>query len=226
VWVTIPEGLRREEIVEEFIKGLGKKGKEADDFRREFLMLSESEEGFLFPDTYLFPKTATAELVVNKMKKTFNKKLGNLEPDIKRSNYTLSQIVTLASIIERETVTDKERPIVAGILFKRLEAGWPLQADAAVQYAVASAKCKTQNTKCKWWPKLTRQDLEIDSLYNTYKYRGLPPGPIANPGLSSIKAAVYPKESPYWFYLHGGDGSIRFASDVEEHNKNVEKYLR
>jgi UPF0755 protein len=190
-------------------------------------MVSEEEEGFLFPDTYLFPKTASAELVVNKMKQTFNKKLSNkIKSDIKGSNYTLSQMVTLASIVERETVTDEERPIVAGILFKRLEAGWPLQADAAVQYAKANAKCQKAKVECKWWPKLTRQDLEIDSLYNTYKYRGLPPGPIANPGLSSIKAVVYPKESPYWFYLHEGDGSIHFASNLEEHNNNIEKYLK
>ncbi|MBI4033134.1 MAG: endolytic transglycosylase MltG, partial [Candidatus Blackburnbacteria bacterium] len=142
--------------------------------------------------------------------------------------------VTLASIVERETLTDEERPIVAGILLKRLEAGWPLQADATLQYAIASVNCTlrketsaAQSVKCEdWWPIPSSEDKKIKSLYNTYLNRGLPPGPIANPGLSSIKAVVSPQDSPYWFYLHDGNGKIHYAKTSEEHAENIRKYLQ
>jgi UPF0755 protein len=226
VWVTIPEGLRREEVVEKFIAGLEIQ-EDTESFRQEFLSESAGKEGFLFPDTYLFPKTTKASLVVSKMLSTFNEKLDDgLQERINESGYSLLEIVILASIVERETGGDAERPLVAGILLKRLEAGWSLQADAALQYAVANSKLKTQNSKLdNWWPVLTREDLEIDSAFNTYKFAGLPPAPIASPGLSSIKAVVYPEESPYWFYLHDGEGNVHFAETLEEHNENIRMYL-
>ena len=99
-----------------------------------------------------------------------------------------------------------------------------LQADATVQYAVASKKC-VPGIECNWWPILTKQDLTIDSLYNTYKYRGLPPTPIANPGLSSIKAAIFPEKTEYFYYLHDPSGKIHYAKTLDEHNANVRKYL-
>lgn len=226
VWVTIPEGLRREEIVERFIVGLGKEENEAIEFRKEFLQVSEKKEGFLFPDTYLFPRTASASAVIAKMTSTFNSKTAPLTDERTMFNgLSLNEVITLASIVERETITNEERPIVAGILLKRLKANWPLQADAAVQYAVASRNCKNQMTNCEWWPILTREDLEINSPYNTYKFTGLPPFPIANPGLSSIKAAIFPEESPYWYYIHGKEGRIYYAKTLQEHNANIRKYL-
>jgi UPF0755 protein len=226
LWVTIPEGLRREEIAERFIKGLEKEGSEAIDFRQEFLTESVGKEGFLFPDTYLFPKTASASAVVNKLFITFDQKIDDqMQKDINKSSYTLSQIMTLASIIERETKTTEERPIVSGLFYKRLEVGWPLQADATLQYAIANENCNLKIENCSWWMQLTKEDLEINSRYNTYKFAGLPPGPIANPGLSSIKAAIYPQESSYWFYLHDPQGKIHYARTIEEHNENIRKYL-
>ncbi|MEJ2347990.1 MAG: endolytic transglycosylase MltG, partial [Patescibacteria group bacterium] len=143
---------------------------------------------------------------------------------INNSGYNLNQIITLASLLERETITNEERPVVAGILWKRVEAGWPLQVDAAVQYAIATADCQGK-IECEWWPILTKEDLAINSSYNTYKYPGLPPAPIASPGLSSIKAAIFPEDSPYWFYLHDADGEIHYAETLEEHNANVSRYL-
>ena len=227
VWVTIPEGLRREEVVERFIKGLEKEGAEAAEFRDEFLSESFGEEGFLFPDTYLFPKAASASAVVRKLLTTFNEKLNDqMLEDINQSGYRLSQIITLASIIERETKTDEERPIVAGILLKRLDIGMGLQADATVQYAVASENCQVKREGCQWWPNITAADLKIDSLYNTYRYRGLPPAPIANPGLSSIRAAIYPESSDYLYYLHDSSGRIHYARTLGEHNENVRRFLR
>lgn len=224
LWVTIPEGLRREEIVEKVISDLQMKPTQANTFRQEFLGLTEGNEGYLFPDTYLFPKDVEAPVVVNKLKATFVQRTASLEKDIDDSRLTLNQIVTLASIIERETITDSERPIVAGLLLKRLDEDWPLQADASVQYAVASNNCQGQ-VKCEWWPILTFDDLQTNSSFNTYKFNDLPPAPIASPGLSSIKAAVNPQESAYWFYIHDSEGNIHFAETIGEHNSNIRKYL-
>lgn len=239
LWVTIPEGLRREEVVNEFIVDLEMNSAQAAEFREQFLALSEGKEGFLFPDTYLFPRDADASVVVRKMSDTFNEKIeGAITEGVEESKYSINQIITMASIIERESRKNTERPAVSGILWKRLEAdGWLLQADATVQYAVANKNCpsgsetlrgqrQNSNVKCNnWWPILTKEDLEIDSSYNSYKYKLLPPTPIANPGLSSIKAAVFPEETSYWFYIHDQEGEIHFAETITEHNLNVRRHL-
>ncbi|RLC32978.1 endolytic transglycosylase MltG [Candidatus Woesebacteria bacterium] len=224
-WVTIPEGLRREEVVEKYITVLKRDEADAEVFRQDFLALTSGKEGFLFPDTYLYPKTVSASIVVNKMLSTFDSKISTqMEADISASEYTLEQVITLASIIERETRKDEERPIVAGILFNRLDIGMGLQTDATVQYALATTECRA-GTTCNWWPILTRDDMSINSSYNTYKYAGLPPAPIANPSLSSISAVIYPTASSYLYYLHDGDGEIHYAKTLVGHNENIRKYL-
>lgn len=220
IWVTIPEGLRREEIAEKFATSFGK----GEEFRNEFIVESEGLEGYLFPDTYLFPKTASASSVVTKMRSTFDKKTADLQEKIDSGSLSLNQVVTLASIVEREAKFADERPIVAGILLNRLNIGMGLQVDATVQYAVASKSCGS-SASCEWWPILTRDDLEIASSYNTYRFRGLPPAPIASPGLSSIKAAVEPEPSDYLYYLHDSKGQAHYAETLEEHNENIRKYL-
>lgn len=227
IWVTIPEGLRREEISERFIKALGKSSEEAKKFGNEFIALTKNEEGFLFPDTYLFPQTASASAVVNKLTQTFNKKVDSkLLDEIDKSSYSLEEVITVASLIERETRNDLEKPLVAGIIYKRLQAGWPLQIDASVQYAVSSKKCSQNYEDCNWWPSLTKEDIQINSGFNTYKNTSLPSQPISNPGLSSIKAAIYPEISNYWFYLHDSNGVIHYAETIEQHNSNIANYLR
>lgn len=219
LWVTIPEGLRREEIALRFAKGLDRD----TTFTSEFLEASKGQEGKLFPDTYLFPKDASASAVVNKMVRTFVSKTSDLTA---AKGLSFDERLVLASIIERETKTAEERPIVAGVLINRLNIGMALQVDAAVQYAVASAKNKNQITEAKWWEPLTKDDLAINSPYNTYKFPGLPPGPIASPGLSSIKAAFNPAETDYMYYIHDTSGGIHFAKTLAEHNSNISKYLR
>ena len=103
---------------------------------------------------------------------------------------------------------------------------WPLQADATVQYAVADVQCLISNAQCNWWPQnLTRQNLQIDSPYNTYKFKGLPPGPICNPGLASIKAVIEYQKTPYWFYLSDLQGRTHYAETIEGHNANIARYL-
>ena len=211
IWVTIPEGLRREEIAGKFTSALGKDTV----FTDEFLQISKEKEGYLFPDTYLFPLDISATAVVKKMTDTFAEKTFDLIP--KGSSLTFSEVVTMASLIERETKTDAERPIVAGIILNRIRIGMALQVDASVQYAVGTSK--------DWWPILSLADLKINSPYNTYKFQGLPPGPIANPGLSSLKASFAPTANDYWYYIHDSTGLIHYAKTLAEHNANIAKYL-
>lgn len=231
IWVTYPEGLRREEMAIKTIKLLGLETDKADAFWEEFINSSQDKEGFLFPDTYLFSKDITARKVVGKLNSTFDQKITDeMISDSKKTGLVFNEVITLASILERETRTDEERPIVAGILLKRLDAGWPLQADATLQYLVGSQKCGGEDLKsvldCPFWQVPTVEDKKIKSGFNTYQNRGLPPRPIASPGLSSIKAVIYPQESPYWFYLHDKEGKIRYAKTDEKHAENISRYLK
>jgi UPF0755 protein len=219
VKVTIPEGLRREEIAAKFTKSLDQN----DSFVGEFLNDSQGDEGYLFPDTYLVANNATPGAVIAKMKANFDSKVDSLVSQ--NSNLTKPQLIILASLIERETKTGDERPIVAGILINRLNAGWPLQIDATVQYAVAGNRCKFSVLNCSWWEPLASADLAINSPYNTYENTGLPPSPIANPGLSAIKAAYDPAATDYFYYLHDPSGQIHYAKALEEQNANIKKYL-
>jgi UPF0755 protein len=220
LWVTVPEGLRREEIIQRFANGLDKD----QDYVDEFLLLSKNDEGYLFPDTYLVPKDITAQKTYQLLLSTFEQKTKDLLPA--KDGLTDRQVVILASLIERETRSDSERPVVAGIILNRLNASWPLQVDATLQYTITNEKLKNKNSKVDtYWGDITKADLEINSPYNTYKSTGLPPTPICSPGLLSLEAAANPQTSDYWFYLHGADGQIHYAKTLEEHNANVRKYL-
>ncbi|MDO8503666.1 MAG: endolytic transglycosylase MltG [bacterium] len=226
LWVTYPEGIRREEIALRTISTLGLKGDQAQIFWDEFIVSSEDHEGYLFPDTYLFARDISALKVVNKLKSTFKVKT----TEVKSGSLTLEQIVNLASIVERETITDEEKPIVAGILTNRLNIGMALQADATLQYVTGTRRCGGQTLvemlSCQWWVPPTVQDKEIVSSYSTYGRRGLPQGPIGNPGLKSIEAAANSTDSPYLYYLHDAAGKIHYARTLDEHNENITKYLR
>lgn len=212
-WVTTLEGWRSEEIA-------GKLNKDLDIPDGEFLRYAR--EGYMFPDTYLIPRTATPAAIAKLFLDTFAKKVtAQMREDAQKTGLTFDQVITLASIVEREGVTNEDRPIIAGILLKRLKVGWPLQADATLQYALGY-----QPEQKSWWKKgVDSEDKRIASPYNTYKNPGLPPAPIANPGLASIKAVIYPVDTPYWFYLHDDKGVAHFAKTIEEHNENIAKYL-
>ena len=211
VWVTIPEGLRVEEIGQILNSKLGIA-------ESEFLKISK--EGYMFPDTYLIQKSATAADIAKIMRDNFEKRLSSdLEQILKTGG--LEQTIILASIVEREAKFDTDRPVVAGILQKRLKAGVSLGADATVQYATGY-----QESEQSWWKKtLTEADLEINSPYNTRKFAGLPPGPICNPGLSSIRAVSAPKTSDFFYYLSDKDGKMHYAATLSEHIENIRKYL-
>lgn len=200
ILVTIPEGYRREEVAAKFKSMLLKD----DAFYKEFINLTAGKEGYLFPESYLFLKEASASQIVNRMIKTFDSKV---------TDVTYKQLI-VASLLERETFSDSEKPIVAGIIYKRLENDWPLQIDATLQYIKGD------------WKPVYSEDKELNSPFNTYKNLGLPPSPICNPSLSSIEAAINPEESEYWYYIHDNDAKIHFAKTLEEHNANIVKYLK
>lgn len=173
-------------------------------------------EGYLFPDTYRVYKTVTAEQVVDVMIQTLTKRITReMAEEIDSQGKTFHEIMTMASIIEKEVISDKDRRIVSGILWKRIDAGMALQVDSTVNYITGNSR-----------PGVLIDETKIDNRFNTYKYRGLPPGPIANPSLSSIQAAIYPTDSEYWFYLSKPDGETVFSENFEAHVNAKNKYLK
>lgn len=230
LWVTYPEGFRREQIAARTISTLQIPDEDAQVFWQEFLNQTQGLEGRLFPDTYLFARDVSAETVVEKLLLTFEARFTDeMAKDSRAAGLGMDEVVILASIVERETKTDQERPVVAGILIKRLRNGWPLQADATLQYLIGGENCVDQDRidlDCDWWPAPSAQDRNRRSAYNTYLFPGLPPGPIANPGLASLEAVIYPEDSPYWFYLHDAEGKIHYAKTIEEHEENIGRFLR
>lgn len=227
VWVTIPEGFRREEIGQKLVLTLELSPDKKENFLKDFAALTQGREGFLFPDTYLFFKNASASAVVGRLTDNFNEKVDEeIVTQAKIQGLTKEELITLASVVERETLTDQERPIVAGILLKRLDIGMALQADATLQFAISNFKCQISNFQCEWWPTVISENKTIKSPYNTYTNLGLPPGPIANPGLASIKAVANPEDSPYLYYLHDKEGKIHYAQTLEEHGENIKRYLQ
>lgn len=213
-WVTVLEGWRVEEIATKLAKDL-------DIPEHEFLLYAK--EGYMFPDTYLIPREATAAAVASMFADTFTEKFDqSLQAQAAQKGLTTEQVVTLASIVEREGHTDQDRPLIASVLLNRLKKKYPLQTDATVQYALGY-----QPYEKSWWKKsLTLDDLKLVSPYNTYINVGLPPHPIANPGLASLKAVVSAPDTEYFYYLHDAQGGAHFAVTLEEHNANVSKYIK
>lgn len=219
--VTLIEGWRREQIAQAIVDAFSRDNKDYSFDAEQFRALSAPLEGQLFPDTYSFPKDVTAQEVIDILTARFRDQTVTL---LNQSGLTDAEALVLASLVEREALTDAERPIVAGILLKRLNQGWPLQVDATLQYAKATATCRLLT--CDWWPKnITKADLAKPSPFNTYLNPGLPPSPIANPSLASLKAAYDPSPTAFYFYLHDPSGNIRYAKTIEEHNANVSRYL-
>jgi UPF0755 protein len=174
-------------------------------------------EGYLFPDTYRFASGTDEGAIVDELVATFRRRYRErLEALLERNG--LRQLVTLASVVEKEAQIDAERPLIAGVYAHRLRRGMPLQADPTVIYALLLLD--------RWDGNLRRPDLQVDSPYNTYRYRGLPPGPICSPGLASLEAAAAPADTPYLYFVSRNDGSHVFAATLAEHNRNVERWQR
>lgn len=209
VVVFIPEGSSIKEIAVILEKSLPSFDKE------KFLVEAKGKEGYLFPDTYHFTPNIKPNAVIEAMEKNFNDKIANLNDKIKAFGKPLKEAMIMASLLEEEARKLETKQIIAGILWKRLKMGMPLQVDSSFQYV------NGKNTFT-----LTLDDLKIDSPYNTYLYKGLPPTPISNPGLDSILAAVTPTESKYLFFLTDKNGIMHYAVTHAQHVANKEKYLR
>ena len=233
VSITIPEGKRAEEVAElleergisdgeEFLS-LVRAGSSAYGFlggRPEGA--SSSLEGYLFPETYRIPADYDAAAILDLLLATFGERFS---PEMRQAaadkGMTVHEVVTLASIVEREAVVPEERPIIASVYLNRLAQGMYLQSDPTVQYALGY-----QEDAGQWWkiPMSLEEDVVVDSPYNTYMYPGLPPGPLCSPGLASIEAVLEPAETPYLFFYSKFDGSHAFAETYEEHLRNQEQY--
>lgn len=212
-WITIPEGWRNEEIALELTQKLAIPESE---------FLKKSKEGYMFPDTYLVPKEASAAAVVDLFLGNFQKKIGpNIIEQAAKKGLNINQLITIASLVEREGKHDGDRPIIASVILNRLNIGMKLDIDATIQFALGY-----QSTEKTWWKKnLTLDDINLNSAYNTYNNPGLPPGPISNPGLESIMAVVDAPETDYLFYISDSQGEIHPAKTIEEHNVNISKFL-
>lgn len=208
--ITLYEGMSSSEMGKELSKKFNQFS--SDEFNK--IIKENNLEGKLFPDTYFFLPNIKAIDVVQIMERNFNKNISLVEKEIKESGKSLDEIITMASILEDEAKTSDSKKIISGILWKRLEIGMPLQVDAVFPYII------NKNTY-----QLTKDDLQIDSEYNTYRYKGLPPGPITNPGMDSIIAAISPNKTNYLFYLSDRQGNMYYATDFEGHKKNKILYL-
>ncbi|KKU92351.1 MAG: hypothetical protein UY21_C0002G0050 [Microgenomates group bacterium GW2011_GWA1_48_10] len=201
--ITIPEGWRTEQILEYLEKNSFAATQSAAVFARS--------EGYYFPDTYLVPKQITANQIFALMRDNFGQKVS--------FPVTREQLI-IASLVEREAKNTPDRPLVASVIYNRLQSGMALDIDATVQYAIGYTHSDG------WWKKeLTPSDIKFKSPYNTYQNPGLPPGPICNPGLSAIQAAINPATTDYYFYLSDKSGQMHYARTLSEHNQNIQKYL-
>jgi len=216
LWITFPEGIRREEIA----SSLSEYDLTSFD-EDEFLLQTVGMEGKLFPDTYLVPKEITTQTLISLMSNTFDKKIALFADDIEQSDYSVDELIVIASLLEREAKGLEQMKMVAGVIYKRLEMGMPLQVDATLQYAKGYNELTGS-----WWSTPLAVDKELDSRYNTYLNPGLPPAPICNPGFEALEAAVNPVFSDYLYYIHDSTGQIHFGKTLQEHNQNINNYLR
>lgn len=213
-WVTIVEGLRKEEIALKLTEQFS---------FSEINFIEQAKEGQLFPDTYRIPKAASVEAILKIMESNFQQKMAEARKQYPFEKRSDREVLILASLIEREAKFADDRRTVADIILKRVQNDWPLQLDATIQYGLGY-----QRKEKTWWKRdLTIEDLKVDNTYNTYERKGLPPAPICNPGLDSIKAALSANpKTPFWYYVSDKNGHIHAATTLEEHNENIRKFIQ
>jgi UPF0755 protein len=203
--VTFPEGFRVEDMFTILPSSI---------VASSSLSVAEYE-GYLFPDTYFISRNATLAEILTQLRATFDEKIAPYTEQISASGFTHDEVVILASLIEREAKDTESKRMISGILQNRLNQNMPLQVDAVFDYLLHKSSAE-----------LTLDDMKIDSPYNTYTHTGLPPAPIANPGLASIEAVLHPTLSEYFYYLTGTDGTFHYATTFDEHKKNKATYLK
>ncbi len=223
--VTIPEGYTAAEIVEVLVReGLGDRDRllavvhnGARLFEYDFLraLPTSSLEGYLYPDTYRIPRHLPPQKVIGLFLDRFAQIVHSRWRAQQGAGYSLHEVITIASLVEREARVPVERSLIAGVLYNRLRRGWRLEVDATVLYALGRHKAV-----------VTYEDLKVASPYNTYLYPGLPPGPIANPGLAAIEAGLVPAQTDYLFYVARPDGSHVFSKTFQEHLAAIQRYRK
>jgi UPF0755 protein len=220
-WVVVPEGLRKEQIGEILTSTFNWSNEELDKWNTEYTkMRIDYIEGTYFPDTYLIPVDEGGFKIAERMTRRFDEQFAPYISQFAQQNILWTTGIKLASIIQREAGGKDDMPLIAGIMWNRLNQDINLEIDATVQYARGKAEAG-------WWAPVTSEDIQnIDSPYNTYKYKGLPPFPISNPGIDAIEAVLHPAETDCLYYLHDSNRQIHCAKTLEEHQANIEKYLR
>lgn len=220
-WVVVPEGLRKEQIGETLASTFNWSDEELDKWNTEYTkMRIDYIEGTYFPDTYLIPVDEGGFKIAERMTRRFDEQFAPYISQFAQQNILWTTGLKLASIIQREAGGKDDMLLIAGILWNRLNQDMNLEIDATVQYARGKAEAG-------WWAPVTSLDIQnIDSPYNTYKNKGLPPFPISNPGIEAIEAVLYPAETDCLYYLHDSKRQIHCAKTFEEHQTNIEKYLR
>jgi UPF0755 protein len=212
-WVLVKPGLRREQTAEVMAEKMGW----TDDKKKDFL--ANAQEGYMFPDTYLINVDFSGKEAAEKLISNFNEKFDqSIINGLLANNIRNDTAIKIASLIQRESGGDSDKALIAGIIINRLNQGMRLQIDASIQYE--------KGVPGNWWPKITLADYKLDSEYNTYLIKRLPPTPICSPGLSSIKAVANPETTDCIFYLHDHDGNIHCSVTYSEHLQNIEEYLK
>jgi UPF0755 protein len=222
--ITIPEGLRIDEIAQLFQAAGLANATAFEQMARDATFVQQHElpgdtlEGFLFPETYQFqkhtPLAAILETMIAQYQKVFTPGLRERAAEF---GWNELQAITLASIVEKETGAPQERPLIASVFHNRLKQGWPLQTDPTVIYAVVRLRGSFNGN-------ITKADLNLDHPYNTYRHKGLPPGPICSPGAEAIQAVLYPENSPYLFFVSKNNGTHQFCQNLACHNRAVAQY--
>ena len=221
-YVLIPEGFTLRQIATRLGgEGVAQKDEalrlgDSASFAADLGVEAKSLEGYLFPDTYRFPRRLGARSVLSAMVGRFERAWRGLAPEAKAAKMSQAQVVILASIIQREAMLEAEMPLISAVYHNRLKRGMRLQADPTVIYGLGAA----------FDGDLTRSDLERDTPYNTYTRRGLPPGPICSPGLAALWAAIHPADKPFLYFVAKGDGHHQFSLNYAQHQKAVDKYQR
>ena len=220
-WVVIPEGLRKEQIGETLAKTFAWSNDELEKWNTEYTkMRIDYLEGTYFPDTYLIPVSEGGFDIAQRMTRRFDEKFAPYISQFAEQNILWTTGLKLASIIQREAGGKDDMLLIAGILWNRLNQGMNLEIDATVQYARGK-------TDAGWWAPIKSADItNIDSPYNTYKYKGLPPFPIASPGIEAIEAVLHPTETACLYYLHDNNRQIHCAKTFDEHKANIEIFLK
>jgi UPF0755 protein len=220
-WITIPEGLRKEEIGERFAEELHWTDEELEKWNTTYTAMEyDYREGVYFPDTYLIPVDENGLDTAKRMIIRFNEKFEGYPEKFAEKDVLWTTGLKVASIIQREAAGKEDMALISGVIWNRLLNDQPLEIDATVQYARG-------NTSSGWWAPIRASDIDnINSAYNTYKNEGLPPTPISNPGIDAIEAALNRESTDCFYYLHDNDRQIHCAETLEEHEENIDKHLR